>query len=228
VTSSGGSFGDAAAEMANESEVEVPTEGASASAGRHAGPRVPEDETLAEVGVGAGAEEISGVDNWLEEGGPLEPEDVAAVAAAPTLEEQLAERTVDLQRVHAEYANYRKRVDRDRQLVSENAAYQALVPVLDVLDTIDRARESARSLGGELDEGFRAVADQLERAVGASGLTRFGAPGDAFDPTLHEALSHIGPEPGLEVTTVKVVAKAGYRLGDRVVRAAQVLVADPE
>ena len=134
----------------------------------------------------------------------------------------LADLTNDLQRLSAEYANYRKRVDRDRQLVADNAAYKALEPVIEVLDTIDRAREH-----GELDGGFKAVADQLERAVAASGLVRFGEPGDAFDPTLHEALSHLGRTRRSSVTTVKHVAKAGYKIGDRVVRAAQVLVVDP-
>ena len=145
-----------------------------------------------------------------------EVDELAAVQGA------LADRTNDLQRVQAEYANYRKRVDRDRQLVAENAAYKALTPVIEVLDTIDRAKEH-----GELEGGFKAVADQLERAVAASGLTRFGEPGDPFDPTLHEALSHLGTDPDVTVTTVKHVAKAGFRLGDRVVRAAQVLVVDP-
>jgi molecular chaperone GrpE len=134
----------------------------------------------------------------------------------------LADRTNDLQRLQAEYANYRKRVDRDRQLVAENAAYKALTPIVDVLDTIDRAKEH-----GELDGGFKAVADQLERAVAAAGLVRFGEPGDAFDPTLHEALSHLGADADVTVTTVKHVAKGGFRIGDRVVRAAQVLVVDP-
>ena len=134
----------------------------------------------------------------------------------------LADLTNDLQRLSAEYANYRKRVDRDRQLVAESAAYKALAPVVEVLDTIDRAKEH-----GELEGGFKAVADQLERVVAAAGLVRFGEPGDAFDPTLHEALSHLGTDPEVEVTTVKHVAKGGYRLGDRVLRAAQVLVVDP-
>ncbi len=134
----------------------------------------------------------------------------------------LADLTHDLQRLSAEYANYRKRVDRDRQLVADNAAYKALAPVIEVLDTIDRAREH-----GELDGGFKAVADQLERAVASSGLVRFGEPGDAFDPTRHEALSHLGSDDDVTVTTVKHVAKGGYTIGDRVVRAAQVLVVDP-
>jgi len=172
-----GSFGDAAAEMANETEVEA-----------------------AASGVESDSPEVE----------------------APGAEQQLAERTADLQRLQAEYLNYKRRVDRDRDLVRENATYQALTPIIEVLDNIDRAREH-----GPLEPGFRGVAEQLERVVAAQGLTRFGEPGDAFDPTIHEALSHIGQDPDVEVTTCKVIAKAGYRMGERVVRAAQVLVVDP-
>jgi molecular chaperone GrpE len=180
-------------------------------------------------------DDISGVDNFIEEGAPLEPsdlldDDLAEEAEAPDaaqLQQALAERTVDLQRIQAEYVNYKRRVDRDRELVRENATYTALAPIVDVLDTIDRARDSADSRGSDLDDGFQAVADQLERVVANAGLIKFGEPGDAFDPRFHEALSHIGEDPDVEVTTCKVIAKAGYRIGERVVRAAQVLVVDP-
>jgi molecular chaperone GrpE len=151
-------------------------------------------------------------------------------AAEPTPEQdeltvtkmELAERTSDLQRLQAEFVNYKRRVERDRDLVKENATYAALTPIIDVLDTIDRAREH-----GELEEGLRTVADQLERTVAKLGLVKFGEAGEPFDPTVHEALSHIGEDPEVEVTTCKVIARAGYRIGDRVVRAAQVLVVDP-
>ena len=152
--------------------------------------------------------------------------DAETVADSPLdgaeLERQLAERTNDLQRLQAEFVNYKRRVERDRDLIRENATYAALAPITEVLDTIDRAREH-----GDLDAGFQTVADQLERVVAGLGLIKFGAPGEAFDPTIHEALSHIGEDPEVEVTTCKVVAKAGYRIGSRVVRAAQVLVVDP-
>ena len=140
---------------------------------------------------------------------------------------QLAERTLDLQRVQAEFLNYKRRVDRDRDLIRENATYVVLAPITEVLDTIDRARESASREGEELEGGLKTVAEQLERIVTGLGLTKFGAVGDAFDPAIHDALSHIGEDPEVEVTTCKVVAKSGYRIGDRVVRAAQVLVVDP-
>jgi molecular chaperone GrpE len=173
--------------------------------------------------------DISGVDNFIEEGAPLEPTDLGDEVEpgseepdAAQIQQALAERTTDLQRLQAEYVNYKRRVDRDRELVRENATYAALAPIVEVLDTIDRAREHS-----ELDEGFQTVADQLERVVTNAGLVKYGEPGDAFDPRLHEALSHIGEDPDVEVTTCKLIAKAGYRIGDRVVRAAQVLVVDP-
>jgi molecular chaperone GrpE len=214
-----GSFGDAAGEMANETEVEATREGASASAGR------PAPDAASDTTTDPGADDsTSGVDNWLEEGGPLEPQDLADVESgvAPSADVQLAERTADLQRLQAEYANYRKRVDRDRQLIAENATYRVLAPIIEVLDTIDRAREHE-----EVEGGFKAVADQLEKVVAGLGLTRFGEPGDEFDPNLHEALSHLGTDPEVSVVTCKHIAKAGYKIGDRVVRAAQVLVVDP-
>ncbi len=135
---------------------------------------------------------------------------------------EVAELTADLQRIQAEYLNYKRRVERDRELVRENATYAALSPIIEVLDSIDRARDH-----GPLDDGFQAVAEQLERVVSGVGLTKFGEVGDAFDPAIHDALSHIGEDPEVEVTTCKVIAKSGYRIGDRVVRAAQVLVVDP-
>lgn len=164
-----------------------------------------------------------------EEGRPDETE--ALVEADPLqaardeiaeLKAQLDERTSDLQRLQAEFVNYKRRVDRDRELVRENATYAALAPIIEVLDTIDRAREH-----GPLEGGFKAVAEQLERVVAGVGLSKFGAVGDPFDPTIHDALSHIGEDPEVSVTTCQVVAKAGYKIGDRVVRAAQVLVVDP-
>lgn len=170
-------------------------------------------------------DDISGIDNLLEEGGPVESQDVAEAEAGTDLAEarqQVAERTADLQRLQAEYVNYKKRVDRDRDLVKENAVLSVATALLDVLDNIDRAREA-----GELEGGFRGVAEQLERVVAGFGLVRFGEPGDPFDPLLHEALTHLGTDPEVSVQTCKHVAKAGYRIGERVVRAAQVIVVDP-
>jgi molecular chaperone GrpE len=188
------------------------------------------------TGDAAGTPDEAGLAETPAEPGPdLDPEQVqdagpdgGSSAGDPADDElavtrmELAERTSDLQRLQAEFVNYKRRVERDRDLIRENATYAALAPIIEVLDTIDRAREHA-----PLEDGFKAVADQLERVVAGLGLTRFGTVGDAFDPTVHEALSHIGEDAEVEVTTCKVIAKAGYRIGDRVVRAAQVLVVDP-
>jgi molecular chaperone GrpE len=169
-----------------------------------------------------GVADLLGETEAVEEpaGVPAEPTSAADELELARME--LAERTSDLQRLQAEFLNYKRRVDRDRDLVRENATYAALAPITEVLDTIDRAREHA-----PLEGGFKAVAEQLERIVSGLGLTKFGQVGEPFDPTLHEALSHIGEDPSVQVTTCKVIAKAGYRIGDRVVRAAQVLVVDP-
>ncbi len=137
------------------------------------------------------------------------------------LRTELAERTADLQRVQAEYANYRKRVERDREAVREFAVGDALSALLPVLDDIGRAREH-----GELEGGFRQVAEALDAAVTKLGLTRFGQPGDPFDPTQHEALMHAYSDEVTEPTAVQIL-QPGYSYAGRVVRPARVAVAEP-
>ena len=179
-------------------------------------PAAPQAGSFGDAGAERANETAS--DLGTEGGGFASPEEELAQAR-----KALGERTADLQRLQAEYLNYKRRVDRDRELVRQNATFAVLGPIIDVLDTIDRAREH-----GELEGGFRAVAEQLERAVNGLGLTRFGEPGDAFDPERHDALSHLGTSPDVTVMTCRHIVKSGYRFGDRVVRAAQVVVVDPE
>jgi molecular chaperone GrpE len=161
----------------------------------------------------------------VEDVSPVEPEGAAGgdVAADLALAQQaVADLTTDLQRLQAEYVNYKRRVDRDRELVKQNATFQILSGLLPVLDDIDRAREH-----GEVEGGFKAVADSLERIVSGLGLVKFGEPGDAFDPNLHEALMH-AHSPDVTTTTCQNIVSAGYRIGDRVLRPARVTVVDPE
>ena len=142
-----------------------------------------------------------------------------------TLDERdvrIAELTADLQRLQAEYLNYKRRVDRDRELVVQNAKLTVLNALLPALDDVDRAREHE-----ELSGGFKAVAESLERVVAGAGLEKFGAKGDEFDPRFHEALMH-GHSSEVTTTVCDNVFQAGYRMGDRVVRAAKVTVLDPE
>jgi len=150
---------------------------------------------------------------------PDEPDLAADLAAARSA---VAALTNDVQRLQAEYVNYKRRVDRDRGLVKENATYSVLSSLFPVLDDLDRAREH-----GELEGGFKAIADSLERIVAGHGLVKFGAPGDEFDPRLHEALMH-SYAADVTTTTCQNIVSAGYRMGDRVVRPAKVTVVDPE
>ena len=149
------------------------------------------------------------------EAGPPE-EDVTA-----ELVRELDERTADLQRLQAEYVNYKRRVDRDREAVRDTARAAVLLGLLGVLDDLDRARDH-----GELTGGFKAVADSLERALTGLGLERFGTPGEPFDPRVHEALMHEHSE-DVAGPTAQTILQPGYRVGERVLRAARVAVVEP-
>jgi len=153
------------------------------------------------------------------------PAEAAKAAPADTdasqLKTQLAERTADLQRLQAEYANYRKRVDRDRVTVREQAVAATLSELLPVLDAIGQAREH-----GELSGGFKSVADSLQAAVGKLGLVSYGQRGDAFDPKIHEALTHTYSPDVAEDTCVEIF-QPGYKVGERILRPARVAVAAP-
>lgn len=139
-----------------------------------------------------------------------------------------ADRLEDLRRLQAEYVNYKRRVDRDRALVQEKAVADVLESMLPVMDDIHAAREH-----GDLSDGpFAAIADKLEGNLGKFGLERFGAVGESFDPTVHEALLHQEWDGSVEAqdsaaTTIVMVLQPGYRTGDRVIRPARVAVADP-
>ncbi len=133
--------------------------------------------------------------------------------------------TRDLQRLQAEYVNYKKRVDRDRAMHRDLAVCSVVESLLPVLDDIHLARQH-----GDLEGGpFAAIADKLDAILTKIGVERFGQPGDAFDPNVHEALMHIEAElaAGTNVTTVVQVLQPGYRVGERMIRVARVAVADP-
>jgi molecular chaperone GrpE len=134
---------------------------------------------------------------------------------------QLEERTADLQRLKAEYDNYRRRVERDRQAGAEQAAAKVLGGLLATLDDIDRAGEH-----GDLTGPFQAVATGLLTTLTSVGLERYGQAGDPFDPQVHEALVHTF-QPGLEGPTCVEIYRSGYRYAGRVLRPAQVVVAEP-
>ncbi|MFF2042946.1 nucleotide exchange factor GrpE [Kitasatospora sp. NPDC058170] len=143
-------------------------------------------------------------------------------AGDDTAKRELAERTADLQRLQAEYQNYRKRVERDRLTVREIAVSNILESLIPVLDDIGRAREH-----GEVTGGFKSVAESLETVVAKLGLQQFGKEGEPFDPTMHEALMHSYSSDVTEDTCVQIL-QPGYRIGERIIRPAMVAVAEPQ
>jgi molecular chaperone GrpE len=130
--------------------------------------------------------------------------------------------TADLQRLQAEYANYKKRVERDRSLAHELAISSVLIELLPVLDDIERAQSH-----GELTGGFKAVADQIASATERIGLIKYGQEGDAFDPQIHEALLH-DTSADVTTSTATKILQPGYKFKERILRPARVGVTDPE
>lgn len=149
-------------------------------------------------------------------------QDAALVAQLDQARTALSERTADLQRLQAEFQNYRRRVERDRIAVKEIAIANLLTELLPVLDDIGRAREH-----GELVGGFKSVAESLEGTAAKMGLQQFGKEGEPFDPTIHEALMH-SYAPDVTETTCVAILQPGYRIGERTIRPARVAVAEPQ
>ena len=129
--------------------------------------------------------------------------------------------TSDLQRLQAEYANYRKRVERDRAVAHESAVGAVLTELLALLDDVDRAEQH-----GELSGGFKAVADQLNSITSRIGLEKYGTEGEAFDPQIHEALMH-DESADVAVATASKILQPGYKYKERILRPARVAVTDP-
>ena len=129
--------------------------------------------------------------------------------------------TSDLQRLQAEYANYRKRVERDRAVAHESAVGAVLTELLALLDDVDRAEQH-----GELTGGFKAVADQLNSITSRIGLEKYGTAGEAFDPQIHEALMH-DESAEVAVATASKILQPGYKYKERILRPARVAVTDP-
>ena len=129
--------------------------------------------------------------------------------------------TADLQRLQAEYANYRKRVERDRAVAHESAVGAVLTELLALLDDVDRAEQH-----GELTGGFKAVADQLNSITSRIGLEKYGTEGEAFDPQIHEALMH-DESADVAVPTASKILQPGYKYKERILRPARVAVTDP-
>jgi molecular chaperone GrpE len=135
--------------------------------------------------------------------------------------DKVSELTADLQRITAEYANYRKRVDRDRELIRDMSTSVALEQLIPILDDISRAREH-----GDLTGTFSTVADALSTVTKRLGLVEFGKVDEDFDPSIHEALSTMEDE-SVQSQKVGTVAQVGYKVGERILRPARVIVKQP-
>jgi len=171
--------------------------------------QVREPQSAAAPGPGAPAE-------------PIPEESPASAEEIADLKTQLGERTADLQRLQAEYVNYKRRVDRDRDLSRKGGVEAVLKDLMSVLDDIRSAREHE-----ELSGGFKAVADEVERVAARNGLESYGTKGEPFDPHIHEALLHAHAE-GIDGPTCVEILQPGYRVGDRILRPARVAVAEPD
>lgn len=161
-------------------------------------------------------------ENTAPESSDKELSDAVDEALAEVEVDEVAVLTSDLQRIQAEYSNYRKRVDRDRITANEITTAIVLSEFLPVLDDISRAEEH-----GELTGGFKAVADQLQTITTKLGLAKFSDVDVPFDPNIHEALMH-STSPDVTETSVTQVLQPGFKFKDRVIRPARVAVTDPE
>lgn len=189
--------------------------GASSPAPDAPAPPVPNAESVPDAESGPDAESEPSQSAQVE----------AILADLDAAQASAGERLNDLQRLQAEFTNYRRRVDRDRDLARDQARAAFLEALLPVLDDVHLARQHGDLAGGP----FAAIAEKLESVLERVGLSRYGEPGEVFDPAVHEALMHTQAEPveGSTATTVVQVLQPGYRAGDRVLRAARVAVAGP-
>lgn len=135
---------------------------------------------------------------------------------------EAAEYLEALQRERAEFINYRNRAKKEQDRFRQHGIIDVLTALLPALDDIDRIREHS-----EMDDSFKAVANKIDKAFEKFGVEKFGEKGEDFDPTKHDAILH-KPDPNAEKETVDTVVEAGYRIGDRVIRAARVVVASPQ
>ena len=191
--------------MTSEHDVDQPEEGVRVTDRR----RIDPDTGEVRAPAGAAGEES---------GAEVEAEAVAETAAAA--DAQVAELTADLQRIAAEYKNYRDRVQREIADSRVRGRVDVVTELIPTFDDLDRAAEH-----GDLTGPVKALADNLDAALTRVGVQRYGSAGEAFDPEIHEALTHTGGE-GLEQPTVSTVYQPGYRLGDRIIRPARVAVTE--
>ena len=171
-------------------------------------------------------EGMSGEESTTEDAEVVEEDDEVAQLEAQLAEAKAKKEAADyleaLQRERAEFINYRNRTQKEQERFRQHGIIDVLTALLPALDDIDRIREHS-----EMDDSFKAVAAKIDKAFEKFGVEKFGEKGEEFDPTKHEAILH-KPDADAEKETVDTVVEAGYRIGDRVIRAARVVVASPQ
>lgn len=192
---------------------------------------VGDDTSATGTGSGGGVAPDDADVSATETSASPDPELADSVADTPVspddelgqLRQEIADRTADLQRVQAEYVNYKRRTDRDRDQARNTGAESVIRDLLPVLDSVRYAREHE-----ELTGGFKGVADELDQLANKHGVEVFGAQGDPFDPHLHEALMHAQATEPITGPTCVTIMQPGYKVGERVLRPARVAVAEPQ
>lgn len=198
----------------------------------------PQDSAKAETTSQASSDEGAGAAKSATEGetpanaGAEQPSDSSSDSAPSDSEDTLtplgkakkeaADYLEALQRERAEFINYRNRTQKEQERFRQHGIIDVLTALLPALDDIDRIREHS-----EMDDSFKAVATKIDKAFEKFGVEKFGEKGEDFDPTKHDAILH-KPDANAEKETVDTVVEAGYRIGDRVIRAARVVVASPQ
>lgn len=203
---------DKAGEASHNDTQQTPATGAASQPDAAASPKTTTDQPAAGEQQDKAAPEANDAEH--DKGGSLTPLGQAKKEAAEYLEA--------LQRERAEFINYRNRMNKEREQSRQYGIVDVLTSLLPALDDIDRIREH-----GQMDDSFKAVATKIDKTFAKFGVEKFGEKGEDFDPTKHEAVLQ-KPDPEAKKETVDTVVEAGYRIGDRVVRAARVVVSMPQ
>lgn len=184
----------------------------------------PADDTAAPAAEAAAtgdqADAQAAADGSTAEGESAENEDT--LTPLGKAKQEAAEYLEALQRERAEFINYRNRAAKEQERFRQHGIIDVLTALLPALDDIDRIREHS-----EMDDSFKAVSAKIDKAFEKFGVEKFGEKGEDFDPTRHDAILH-KPDPTADKEIVDTVVEAGYRIGDRVIRAARVVVASPQ
>ena len=179
-----------------------------------------QSETLAQEAAESEALEAELEDALKDVEAEIDP-DADGDGEVSEVEAQLAERTEDLQRVSAEYANYRRRTERERSQIANDAKAKVITELLPLIDDLELARQH-----GDLEDGpLKAFSDNLQAVLQRQKTQAFGVEGDAFDPEIHEAVQDLSQG---DEKVIGTVLRKGYRVGDRLIRNAMVIIADPE